>query len=211
MTTDTLRIAVAQLKPTMGDIAGNLDKARAARATASGHGADLVLFTELFLSGYLPEDLVLKPAYQDACRDEGAGIFCLVKTSNPGSGDVQDARLEDGRPLWQHVASLVRELGEGLVGESGLSSVGAVFGATYPAVIEAARRLLPQTPFLLPGVGAQGGAPERLAAAFSAGRASALVSASRSVIYASGGTDWQDAAAAEASRLARQVWRVATA
>ena len=161
------------------------------------------------VSPYLGRDS-LEP-FVDACRDEGAGIFCLVKTSNPGSGDVQDTRLEDGRPLWQHVASLVRELGEGLVGESGLSSVGAVFGATYPAEIEAARRLLPQTPFLLPGVGAQGGTPERLAAAFSAGRASALVSASRSVIYASGGTDWQDAAAAEASRLAGQVWSVATA
>ncbi|MFT4131658.1 NAD+ synthase [Labrys sp. (in: a-proteobacteria)] len=68
MSTDILRIAVAQLKPTLGDIAGNLAKARAARASAREQGADLVLFTELFLCGYLPEDLVLKPAFQDACR-----------------------------------------------------------------------------------------------------------------------------------------------
>lgn len=68
MSTDSLRIAVAQLKPTLGDIAGNLAKARAARASAREQGADLVLFTELFLCGYLPEDLVLKPAFQDACR-----------------------------------------------------------------------------------------------------------------------------------------------
>lgn len=67
-TTDTLRIAVAQLKPVVGDVAGNLDKARKARATAREQGADIVLFTELFLAGYLPEDLVLKPAFQDACR-----------------------------------------------------------------------------------------------------------------------------------------------
>jgi orotidine-5'-phosphate decarboxylase len=161
------------------------------------------------VSPYLGRDS-LEP-FVAACRNEGAGIFCLVKTSNPGSGDVQDARLEDGRPLWQHVASLVRELGDAVVGDSGLSSVGAVLGATYPDELEAARRLLPRAPFLLPGVGAQGGRPEELAAAFSAGRASALVSASRSIIYASGGSDWQDAAAAEAERLARLVWSVSGA
>jgi NAD+ synthase len=65
---DTLRIAVAQLKPVVGDIAGNLEKALAARRVAASQGADVVLYTELFLSGYLPEDLVLKPAFQDACR-----------------------------------------------------------------------------------------------------------------------------------------------
>ena len=66
---DLLRITVAQLKPTLGDVQGNLAKARAARAKAREDDADLVLFTELFLSGYLPEDLVLKPAFQDACRE----------------------------------------------------------------------------------------------------------------------------------------------
>ncbi len=86
-----------------------------------------------------------------------------------------------------------------------------MLGATYPAVIEEARRLMPQAPFLLPGVGAQGGRPEDLASAFTAGPASALVAASRSVIYASGGEDWQHAAAAEAGRLARQVWSVSGA
>ena len=66
--TDVLHIAVAQLKPVLGDVSGNRDKALAARREAASQGADLVLTTELFLSGYLPEDLVLKPAYQDACR-----------------------------------------------------------------------------------------------------------------------------------------------
>lgn len=146
-----------------------------------------------------------------ACRREGCGLFCLVKTSNPGGADVQDVRLEDGRPLWQHVAELVRGLGEELLGACGLSSVGAVVGATFPAEVAEARRLLPRAPFLLPGVGAQGGAPAELAAAFSAGPASALVSASRSIIYASSGPDWREAARAEAQRLAREVWRVAAA
>jgi NAD+ synthase len=65
---DTIRFAVAQLNPTVGDIAGNLKKARAARAEAGAAGADLLVFSELFIAGYPPEDLVLKPAFQDACR-----------------------------------------------------------------------------------------------------------------------------------------------
>jgi orotidine-5'-phosphate decarboxylase len=146
--------------------------------------------------------------FLDACRREGAGIFCLVKTSNPGSADVQDVVLADGRKLWQHVAGLVRDWGEQLIGDCGLSSVGAVLGATFPGILAEARELLPRSVLLLPGIGAQGGQPADVAGAFAAGRASAVVSASRSVIYAytEGGGDWQSAAGAEAERLAREVW-----
>jgi orotidine-5'-phosphate decarboxylase len=145
-----------------------------------------------------------------AADREGAGVFCLVKTSNPGGADVQDARLDDGTLVWQRVASLVRAWGEGSVGACGLSAVGAVVGATYPREVQEARRLLPRTVFLLPGVGAQGGRPADLAPAFAGGRASALVAASRSVIYAyrGDGGDWQAAARAEAERLSREVWAV---
>jgi orotidine-5'-phosphate decarboxylase len=149
--------------------------------------------------------------FVEVCRREGAGVFCLVKTSNAGGAEVQDVRLDDGRLLWHRVAELVRSLGDGLVGECGLSSVGAVVGATFPSEVGEARALLPHTPFLLPGVGAQGGAPEDVAAAFAAGPASALVAASRSVIYASSGSDWREAARAEAERLSRAVWRVSRA
>jgi orotidine-5'-phosphate decarboxylase len=142
---------------------------------------------------------------------DGLGVFLLVKTSNPGSEDIQDVALADGRPLWQHVAGLVDLWGEELVGASGLSSVGAVVGATHPDVLETVRSLLPRAVLLLPGVGAQGGRPEDLAAAFTPGPASALVSASRSVIYASGGAGWQEAAAAEAARLAEELRTVAIA
>ena len=65
---DRLAIALAQLNPTVGDVAGNTAKVRAARKTAAGQGADLVVFPELFIAGYPPEDLVLKPAFQSACR-----------------------------------------------------------------------------------------------------------------------------------------------
>lgn len=140
---------------------------------------------------------------------EGLGVLAILKTSNPGSADIQDLPLADGRPLWQHIAGLLDRWGENLVGASGLSRLGAVVGATHPEVLETARSLMPQAVFLLPGVGAQGGKPEDLTAAFTPGPASALVSASRSVIYASGGADWQEAAAAEAARLADELRAVA--
>jgi orotidine-5'-phosphate decarboxylase len=145
-----------------------------------------------------------------ACRREGAGVFCLVKTSNAGGADVQDVALRDGRPLWHHVAALVREWGEELVGERGLSSVGAVVGATHPRAVGEARRLMPQAVLLLPGVGAQGATPADVARAFTSGPASALVNAARSVIYAyrAGSGDWRTAAGAEAERLRREVWAV---
>jgi orotidine-5'-phosphate decarboxylase len=145
-----------------------------------------------------------------ACRREGAGIFCLVKTSNAGGADVQDVALRDGRPLWHHVAALVREWGEDLVGEHGLSSVGAVVGATHPRAVGEARRLMPQSILLLPGVGAQGATPADVARAFTSGPASALVNAARSVIFAyrAVGGDWRSAAGAEADRLRREVWAV---
>src|SRR5438067_10506053 len=82
------------------------------------------------VNAYLGRD-ALEP-FLAACRRDGAGIFCLVKTSNAGGADVQDVTLSDGRQLWQHVAGLVREWGEDLIGEHGLSSVGAVVGATFP-------------------------------------------------------------------------------
>jgi orotidine-5'-phosphate decarboxylase len=146
--------------------------------------------------------------FLEACRREGAGIFCLVKTSNPGSADVQDVVLADGGKLWQHVARLVRGWGENLIGERGLSAVGAVVGATFPREVAEARELLPHSVLLLPGIGAQGGTPADVAPAFANGPAGALVSASRSVIYAwrESGGDWRSAAGAEAERLSREVW-----
>ena len=145
-----------------------------------------------------------------ACRRDGAGIFCVVKTSNAGSSEVQDLVLSDGRHVWQQVAELVAEWGADLVGEHGLSSVGAVIGATHPRAVGEARRLLPQSILLLPGVGAQGATPADLARAFTSGPASALVNVARDVIYAFrvSGMDWRSAAAAEASQYARDVWAV---
>jgi orotidine-5'-phosphate decarboxylase len=147
--------------------------------------------------------------YLAAARRYGTGIFCVVKTSNTG-GDVQDVTLSDGRPMWQHVAALVAEWGAELVGEHGLSSVGAVVGATHPRAVGEARRLMPQAILLLPGIGAQGANAADLARAFTSGPASALVNASRSIIYASreSGQDFRAAAGAEAARLRQEIWAV---
>jgi orotidine-5'-phosphate decarboxylase len=146
-----------------------------------------------------------------ACRRHGAGVFFLVRTSNAGATEVQDATLSDGRMLWQYLAELVHEWGQGLVGERGLSSVGAVVGATHPRAVSQARKLMPQTPMLLPGVGAQGATPADVARAFTSGPASALVTASRSVIYAfrNSEEDWRTAAGSAAERLSAQVWAAA--
>jgi orotidine-5'-phosphate decarboxylase len=142
-----------------------------------------------------------------AVRRGGVGIFVIVRTSN-ASGDLQDAVLKDGRPMWHHVAALVDEWGEGTAGEHGLSSVGAVVGATHPRAVAEARRLMPRTILLLPGVGAQGGRISDLTRAFQSGPASAVVNAARSVIYASRetGGDYRDAAGAEAARLKQAIW-----
>ena len=162
----------------------------------------------LTVNPYLGRDSI--DPYLGACRRHGAGIFCVVKTSNQGGSDVQDLVLSDGRSLWQQVAELVREWGEDLVGEHGLSAVGAVIGATHPRAVGEARRLLPQSILLLPGVGAQGATPADVARAFTSGPASALVNVARDVIYAFrvSGMDWRSAAAAEASRYAREVFAV---
>jgi orotidine-5'-phosphate decarboxylase len=190
-----------------GDI-GSTARAYAA-AFVEGDEGRLPVADAVTVNPYLGRDS-LEP-FLHAARRGGAGVFCVVKTSNAGSADVQDAILVDGRPVWQHVAALVCEWAEEAVGESGLSSVGAVVGATYPRAVGEARRLMPQSVLLLPGVGAQGATPADVARAFTSGPASALVSASRSIIYAyrAGDADWRVAAGTEAARLRHEIWAAA--
>ncbi len=146
--------------------------------------------------------------FVDAARGAGAGVLLLVRTSNPGAADVLDLQLADGGALWEHLAGLVDSLGLAGVGESGLSDVGAVVGATSPQHLARARQLMPHAVFLLPGVGAQGGRVEDLAPAFLLGRAGGLITASRSIAgahLASGG-DPAACARAEAERLRAAAW-----
>jgi orotidine-5'-phosphate decarboxylase len=184
-----------------------------ARAYAGAYleprGSEPPLADALTVNAYLGLD-ALEP-FLLACKRHRAGIFTLLKTSNAGSSDLQDLTLSDGNQLWQHLAELLAEPAEALVGESGLSSLGIVVGATYPRAVGEARRLLPRSVILLPGVGAQGATPADVARAFTSGPASALVTASRSIIFAYRSDeegDWREAAAAEAERLRDQVWSI---
>ncbi len=146
-----------------------------------------------------------------AARAAGAGVLALVRTSNPGAADVEDLELAGGGAVWERLASLVDRLGAPGVGEAGFSDVGAVIGATVPAHLARARELMPRAPFLLPGVGAQGGRVEDLAPAFRPGRAGGLVSASRSIAgaHAAAGGDPAACARAEAERLRALAWELA--
>src|SRR5829696_2148740 len=94
---DRLAIALAQLNPTVGDVAGNAEKVRVARKTAAGQGADLVIFPELFIAGYMPEDLVLKPAFQAACRTAVEGLARETADGGPavlvGAPWVENGKL----------------------------------------------------------------------------------------------------------------------
>jgi orotidine-5'-phosphate decarboxylase len=137
------------------------------------------------------------------CEAAGAGIFVLVRTSNPGAADLMDLPSPD-IPLHEHLASLVDALSGRLLGAGGLSGVGAVVGATEPEHIARLRELMPRSVFLLPGVGAQGGDPKLLGPAFAPGPAAAIVASSRGIAGA------PDPAAA-AEELRATLWEISNA
>ena len=130
---------------------------------------------------YLGSDGV-KP-FMDVCKEEKKGIFVLVKTSNPSSGEFQD-RLVDGKPLYELVGAMVNEWGKDTIGESGYSSVGAVVGATYPEMGKVLRKIMPKSFILVPGYGAQGGKAADLVHYFNEDGLGAIVNSSRGIIAA---------------------------
>jgi orotidine-5'-phosphate decarboxylase len=137
----------------------------------------------LTVNPYMGPD-TLEPFLKVAAANE-RGLFILVKTSNPGSGDLQDQALAaSGAPLYERVALMVHELGRKLRGQCGLSGAGAVVGATYPKQARRLRELMPETFFLIPGYGAQGGAAADAAAGFRPDGRGAIVNSSRGIIFA---------------------------
>jgi orotidine-5'-phosphate decarboxylase len=142
----------------------------------------------------------LEPLFA-AAEDAGAGVFALVRTSNPGAADVQDLPAPDA-PLFERFAALASAAADRLAGDCGLTGAGAVVGATEPRHLARMRELMPSSIFLLPGIGAQGGRPEDLGPAYASTPghpAAALVAASRSIAGAA-----DPAGAAEELRSA--VW-----
>ena len=158
-------------------------------AYASGHLGKVQVgskcytaFNEDFatVNPYLGSDGV-KP-FLEVCREEGKGLFILVKTSNPSSGEFQD-RLIDGRPLYELVGEKVAQWGREHMGDS-YSYIGAVVGATYPEMGKILRKIMPKTFILVPGYGAQGGKGKDLAHFFNEDGYGAIVNSSRGIITA---------------------------
>ena len=154
---------------------GHLGKVQVGSKTYSGFHTDF-----LTVNPYLGTDGV-KP-FVDVCNSDDKGLFVLVKTSNPSSGEFQD-RLIDGRPLYELVAEKVVEWGDTCM-DGDYSNVGAVVGATYPEMSRILRKLMPRTYFLVPGYGAQGGTAADLAHCFNEDGLGAVVNSSRGIIAA---------------------------
>ena len=154
---------------------GHLGKVKVGSQSFAGFDEDFVT-----VNPYLGTDGV-KP-FLDVCKEEKKGIFVLVKTSNPSSGEFQD-QLVNGTPLYELVGEKVRQWGEEAMGDN-YSYVGAVVGATYPEMGKVLRKLMPKTYILVPGYGAQGGKAEDLVHYFNADGLGAIVNSSRGIIAA---------------------------
>lgn len=133
------------------------------------------------INPYLGKDS-LEP-FVDVCKANKKGIFTLVKTSNKGSGDIQDL-VSDGTPVYLHVGKMVEDIGTDLRGKYGFSSIGAVVGATHPEQAKELRKALPHTFFLVPGYGAQGAKGKDIAHTFNSDGIGAIVNSSRGIIGA---------------------------
>ncbi len=135
----------------------------------------------LTVNGYLGSDGI-KPLVK-VCAENDKGIFVLVKTSNPSSGELQD-KLADGMPIYELMGKMCEEWGKELPGAYGYSGVGAVVGATYPEQIKQLRAALPHTFFLIPGYGAQGATAKDISAAFDSNGLGGIVNSSRGIMCA---------------------------
>jgi len=188
-----------------GDI-GSTASAYARALLSGGPGAEPAsLCDAITVNPYLGRDSV--EPFVRACAEVDAGLYVLVRTSNPGGADLQNL----GQPtLAMQVAGLVGEWGADLVGESGWSSVGAVVGATHASELAAFRAAMPHTPFLLPGYGAQGAGAADVVGAFGEGLAGGLVNSSRGILFAGRNEPeqpWKDATRAAALAMKRDLGR----
>jgi orotidine-5'-phosphate decarboxylase len=177
-----------------GDIGSTAEAyARGMLGSDSAWGADAVT-----VNPYLGDDS-LAP-FVETARQRGAGVFVLVKTSNPGGKIFQDL-VANGRSIYEHVAAYVEGLAASTAGESGYGSIGAVVGATYPEQLSQLRATMPHAWLLVPGYGSQGGGAKDVAAAFDTSGLGAVINNSRNLIFAHarkgyaqfGPSRWQEA------------------
>lgn len=175
----------------IGDIKRG-DIGSTSKAYAAGHLGSVKIGSKLYsafhedcatVNPYMGSDCV--NPFLEVCKEEKKGIFVLVKTSNPSSGEFQDlATVERKRPLYEVVGEKVNEWAQGLMGTCGYSEVGAVVGATYPEMGAKLRSIMPKSYILVPGYGAQGGKAEDLGVFFNEDGLGAIVNSSRGIICA---------------------------
>jgi len=179
-------------------------KQRGLLVIADGKRNDISSTAEAYANAYLGGDVFdcdamtvtpylgcdsLAP-FVEACQRHAKGLFVILKTSNPGSKDFEDQPLEaTGRPLYEKIAGAIKALGDGLIGDSGYSSIGAVIGATFPEEGRRLRALMPKVMILVPGYGAQGGSAKAAAECFNDDGLGAIVNSSRGITYAFGDPD----------------------
>jgi orotidine-5'-phosphate decarboxylase len=192
---------------------GILGSERAAESTSDSPSAKRSPWEAdaLTVSPYLGDDS-LQP-FVETAAERSAGVFVLVKTSNPGGGMFQDL-VADGRPLYRHVAEYVERKAAETVGQCGYGIVGAVVGATYPQQLAELRKVMPHAWFLVPGFGSQGATAADVAGAFDAKGLGAIVNNSRGIIFAHsskayrerfGAGRWQEAVEAATREMIEQL------
>ncbi len=136
----------------------------------------------LTINAYLGSDGVMP--FIEECIEYGKGIFILVKTSNKSSGELQDIETKKGQRVYEAMAEYVNKWGKNLIGRKGYSSVGAVVGATYPTEAKRLREIMPNSIFLVPGYGVQGGSADDVVPCFNKDGYGAIVNNSRGIIFA---------------------------
>ncbi|MBN2306948.1 orotidine-5'-phosphate decarboxylase [Candidatus Peregrinibacteria bacterium] len=204
---ETVRYAQEKGLIVIGDAKRN-DIGSTAEAYAEGHLGKVDVFGELqkiidtdalTVTPYLGTDGIVP--FTKVCKEEGKGIFVLVRTSNPSADEIQGQTVGD-ELMDERVATLVEGWGRDLIGESGFSAVGAVVGATYPEEAKVLRNIMPNQIFLVPGYGAQGAGAEDVKASFYKNGTGAIVNSSRGIIFAYKKKEKPGEAYAEAAREA---------
>ncbi len=168
------------------------DIGNTAKAYACGHLGQVDLINGKMVSPINTDFLTVSPflgseslvPFIDVCMQENKGIFILVKTSNPSSGEIQDIVSSSGRSVSYSLGEFVSKAANQFLGEHGYSSIGAVVGATYPEEVIELRKVMPNSIFLVPGYGTQGGSGKDIVPSFNSDGLGAIVNASRSIIFA---------------------------
>ena len=184
----------------IGSTAGCYSKAYLGNTDVNGKKSRAFAADMLTVNGYLAYDGI-KPFVEDITAHDKS-IFALVKTSNPSSGEFQNLKLEDGKFIYEKMGELVKEWGKTTVGKYGYSEVGAVVGATHPEEAARLRAQMPNTFFLIPGYGAQGGSAEMLKVCFDNRGLGGVVNSSRGIICAYKNPKYSGMNYSEAARAA---------